>query len=155
MKAFFLFMASLVVFSAAGCQKSAVESGRLSLLSMDKKWSAAIAKGDIEQIVSFWADDAMAYVPGAPAAIGKDAIRAMVKRNRKTPGFALTTNPVDAVVSSSGDLGYTFGTFTLSIQNPEGKSESRNGNYVCIWKKQTDGAWNCVVDISNFRTALN
>jgi uncharacterized protein (TIGR02246 family) len=130
-----------------------VEATRAALLQTDKEWAAAVAAGDIQRVLTFWADDAVVYFPGAPSAIGKEAIREMVKKNRKKPGFSLAHYPAEAVVSGSGELGYTLGTFQLSLTDPEGKPISRNGHYLCIWEKHTDGSWKCSIEISNFRPA--
>lgn len=155
MKIHFFLTVTLAVFTIAGCKKSAADSDRLALLSTDKKWSAAVAGGDIEQIVSFWADDAIVYFPGKPSVVGKEAIRELVNKNRATPGFSVTTRSGEAIVSNTGDLGYTLGTFQLSLDDLEGNAISRNGNYVHIWGKQVDGSWKCVVEISNFRSSTD
>ncbi len=148
----FFLMVTLGVFIIAGCKKPAGDSDRLALLSTDKKWSAAVVGGEIEQIVSFWADDAIVYFPGKPSVVGKEAIRELVNKNRATPGFSVTTRSGEAIVSNTGDLGYTLGTFQLSL---DGNAISRNGNYVHIWGKQVDGSWKCVVEISNFRSSTD
>lgn len=153
MKALSLFLAAWIMFISASCQQSEVETDRLPLLATDRKRSAAITEGDMEHILSFWAEDAMVLFPGAPLAAGKESIRDLVVRNRQTPGFDLSTHPAYAVVAASGDLGYTFGMFDLSVQTPPGKTVSRKGHYVCIWKKKAEGVWKCVVDMANFRSA--
>lgn len=140
-----------IVLVTAGCDKSDTESERISLFTADKKWSEAVANGDIEEILSFWADDAIVYFAGKPAVMGKAAIRRMVTENRATSGFSLVTRSGEAIVSEAGDMGYTLGTFDLSLNGPDGKLVSRAGNYVCIWQKQADGAWRCVLEMSNFR----
>lgn len=48
-------------------------------------------------------------------------------------------------VSSSGDLGYSYGTYHLKN---EGTKPPETGNYFRIWKKQ-GGAWKVVVDLAN------
>ncbi len=126
------------------------EAAREILLETDRAWAAAAAAGDIERLTSFWAEDAINYFPGAPVAQGKTAIGQLVQRNRSQPGFSLTWDPQDAVVAGSGDLGYTLGSFTLSVQTPEGVPVNRRGHYVCIWKKSSDGSWKCAVESTIF-----
>jgi ketosteroid isomerase-like protein len=101
-------------------------------------------------VTSFWADDATNYFPDAPVARGKEAIGQLVQRNRSRPGFSLSWEPQEAVVARSGELGYSSGTFALSVENPEGTSVTRRGHYVCIWKKQADGSWRCAVESTIF-----
>jgi ketosteroid isomerase-like protein len=121
-----------------------------SLLQTDREWAAAAAAGDIARLTTFWAEDATNFFPGAPVAHGKEAIRELVKRNRSQPGFSVTWNPTRAVVSESGDLGYTFGAFELAASDSSGNLVQRDGHYVAIWRKQTDGTWKCEVESSIF-----
>ncbi|TFG51016.1 MAG: DUF4440 domain-containing protein [Gemmatimonadales bacterium] len=130
-----------------------VEAETNALLATDRAWAAAAAAGDIEKLTAFWADDATNYFPGAPVARGRDAIGELVRRNRSQPGFSLSWEPQKAVVARTGDLGYTSGTFALSMEGPEASPITRTGHYICIWRKQTDGAWKCSVESTVFGPA--
>ena len=148
-----IFASALILFNlgcAAESESVDLDAEREALLEADRAWAAAAAAGDVERLTSFWADDAINYFPGAPVARGKDAIGELVRRNRSQPGFSLSWEPQEAVVARSGDLGYTSGTFALSIENPEGSQVTRRGHYVCIWKKQADGSWKCAVESTIF-----
>jgi ketosteroid isomerase-like protein len=57
--------------------------------------------------------------------------------------------PVGADVSSTGDLGYTYGTFEFSSTGKDGKPQVEHGKYTSIWKKQGDGSWKVVLDMGN------
>jgi ketosteroid isomerase-like protein len=131
------------------------EAENNALLNTDKEWAAAAKAGDVKKIVTFWSDDAVDYFPNRPAAIGKEAILKLVQKNRSIPGFTLSWEPKKAEVATSGDLGYTSGAFQVSMNDTEGKPVPRSGNYVCIWKKQKDGSWKCVVETSVFGQPLN
>ena len=53
-------------------------------------------------------------------------------------------------VAKSGELGYLYGTYSLSIQDPKGGPPVRDtGKLVEIWKKQVDGKWKCIIDTYN------
>ncbi len=64
MKKSFFILISLFTFLFLSCKSTDSKSEQLKLFATDKEWSAAIATGDIEQVVSFWADDAVLYFPG-------------------------------------------------------------------------------------------
>ncbi len=115
------------------------------LLEIEQSWAAAIASGDIEHILRYWAEDAVNYSPGEPPAVGKAGIEAMVRRNREIPGFAFKTQPTQASISDGGSLGYTLGTFQLSFNDPTGNPITKGGNFINIWKVQPDGSWKCVI----------
>lgn len=58
-----------------------------------------------------------------------------------------TWQPALVSVSSSGDLGYTYGTYQINKKDRSGKILER-GNYYRIWKKQAD-MWKLVADLTN------
>jgi len=126
-----------------------LDAERAALLQADKDWAHAAKEGSISGLTTYWADDAVNYFPGQPVAKGKEEIIELVKRNRSQPGFSLTWEPNNAVVSKSADLGYTSGAFQLSVQGSEGKPVERSGYYVCIWKK-VGGTWKCSVESTIF-----
>lgn len=121
------------------------------LLTTDRTWAAAAATGNKERILSAWDAAAVNYFPGEFPAVGKEAIRRLVLDNRSRPGFSLTWRAAGASVAQSNDLGYTHGLFEASVCGPDGKPQTKRGHYVCIWKRQQDHSWKCVVGIANFR----
>lgn len=49
-------------------------------------------------------------------------------------------------VSSSGDLGYTYGRFTFSAKDTTGNPIEAEGIFHTVWKRQADGNWRFVWD---------
>lgn len=136
-------LVGLVASLAAGCAQSVnVEQERAALLALDREWSQA-AK-DPDKFTSYLASDASMYPPGMPVTTGTAAIKAMVTQMSSTPGFSLAWTPTKAEVTTSGDLGYTVGTYKSTMG---GAAES--GKYVSVWKKQPGGAWKVAEDIFN------
>ncbi len=125
----------------------------VTLLKTDQAWAAAAANGNIPQVLNTWSDDAINYFPGAAPAVGKAAIGALMQQNRSIPGFALSWEPAQAMVSTSGDLGHTRGVFRLTVNDPNGTPQTRIGHYVSLWQKGSDDAWKCIVTISTFGPA--
>jgi ketosteroid isomerase-like protein len=109
----------------------------------------AHASNDVEKILSFWTDDAKVFPANAPVVQGKPAIRAYVTESLKIPGFRITWRPDAAVIGRSGDLGYTTGENSVSMQAANGTLATFPGRYVTIWRKEPDGRWKCVIDIWN------
>jgi ketosteroid isomerase-like protein len=126
------------------------EVARTALRDADRAWAAAAKAGDIDKVITFWTEDAIDYFPGARPAIGRTAIAELVKANRSRPGFSLTWDPIQVVVSRAGDMGYTSGTFQLSANDQDGRPVARSGHYLCIWHRQVDGSWKCAVETSVF-----
>ena len=65
---------------------------------------------------------------------------------RAVPGY--TWKPVAGAVSSSGDLGYTFGPYVV-LTALGGKEASESGDYVRIWRRESDGRWRVVLDLTS------
>ena len=59
------------------------------------------------------------------------------------PGARLTWHPLLADVAQSGDLGYTAGPWTMLVN----ERAQASGEYVTLWRKQSDGQWKYVVDM--------
>lgn len=138
---------------ALGCQPSADAAGNAAvaqLLATDREWSrlSAVSKS-ADSVSEYWTDDARVVLPGQPVLSGKPAIRDMVAGTMKIPGFRVTWSPESAVVSSSGDLGYTYGTNEFTAPDSTGKLLTSRGRYLTVWRKDVSGHWRCVQDYSN------
>ena len=134
--------------AAAPAAKGA--AARAAILKTDVEWAAAAGgTTDVERIVSYWTDDAVIYPPRETPVAGKAAIRRYVGDSLKIPGFAISWKPADAVVSASGDLGYTTGTNSFTFPDAQGRPTTSNGRYVTVWRREADGRWRCVVDFWN------
>lgn len=119
-----------------------------SLLQMEAEFMKAATERGSAGYMSYYAEDAVELPNGEAVIKGKTNIA-------KTMGFLddknnhLTWKPEGADVSSSGDLGYTFGTFEFSTVGKDGRPAVEHGKYTSIWKKQKDGSWKVVLDMGN------
>jgi len=119
------------------------------LRKQDEQWSSAAARNDLEATLSFYADDAVVLPGNAPIAADKQAIRE-VWAGMLGPGTAVSWKVTKAEVAKSGELGYLYGTYELTMKDPKGgPPEHDKGKLVEIWKKQADGKWKCIVDTYN------
>ncbi len=120
-----------------------------TLRDLDTQWSKAAAAKDVEGFVSFVANDGSLLPPNAPIQAGKDAIRKWAAELMASPGFAVSWQPTKVEVSRGGDLGYTLGTYELTVNDPKGKPVTDHGKYVTVWGKQADSSWKVVADVFN------
>ncbi|HUZ60563.1 MAG TPA: hypothetical protein VMU83_17460 [Hanamia sp.] len=58
--------------------------------------------------------------------------------------YKLSWRPMHAVIAKSGDIGYSYGTYQLKINDT-----TLTGTYVNIWKKESDGEWKFVLNSNN------
>jgi uncharacterized protein (TIGR02246 family) len=118
------------------------------VMQLSREWSQMAATGDVEKTVSYWADDAFLMSAGQPPLKGKQAIRQMVEESYKIPGFRISWQPQSVEVSESGDMAYVIENSQVSFTDSTGKAITQHNKAVSIWRKQEDGSWKNVVDIS-------
>ena len=118
--------------------KSRGAASTKDLLKQEDEFSSASALNARTALETFLSDDGRVLRQNAEPAIGKLAgVRLMPEAGR-----ALTWKPAMADVSSSGDLGYTYGAFELNTRGVTLQS----GSYVRVWKKMK-GKWKVVADV--------
>jgi len=147
---------STVVLSLAACNHSADNNASGSdpnaaqaLRDTEARWNQDIASRDPDKWASYYTDDAVLMVQGEPAINGKAAIRSALQQMTSDPNMSLKFQASKAEVASSGDLGYTQGTYTLTVTNPQTKKVvTDHGSYVTDYRKQPDGTWKAVADIA-------
>lgn len=147
----------LLVITALACNDAKVDtkSEGEKVMQTSREWSEAASKGDLEKTLSYWADDAVLFSEGQPPLQGKAAIRQFVEGGFKMPGFHISWQPKSAVVSESGDIAYLIEELQQSVNDSTGKPMTIKSNAVTIWRKQADGSWKNVVDISTPGPAEN
>jgi ketosteroid isomerase-like protein len=150
MTRFWVGAALALCLATAGCSKGVdVEAQRLALLDADRAWASAAAAGDLDQVFPFWTEDAVIYPVGMPVVRGKAAIREFVATNRAQQGFSITWEPLEAVVSQDGSLGYTVGDYKISVDGTDAGNVVRNGRYLETWRKDEAGSWRCALEIQS------
>lgn len=118
------------------------EAVRSVLLNFDREFSKASAvQGAREAFLVVAAKDVRLYRDGHFPFVGK-----MAAADALAPLTAeWTWKPMFADVSSSGDLGYSYGIYELKDKNG---AVSERGNYARVWKK-INGTWKLVIDVAN------
>jgi ketosteroid isomerase-like protein len=118
---------------------------RESLLAADEAWSRTLR--DREAFAESIAPDVHFLAPDVPRTQGRDAFLAA---GDSLVDMNLTWSPDVADVSSAGDLGYTIGTFKITVDGPDGRPLERVGKYKTIWRRGDDDRWRVVADTFNF-----
>ena len=132
---------ALVVSSCA--QTVNVEQEKTALMAKDAEW--AKVANDPAQFVSYFAPDGKLALAGMPIMNGTKAISDTANAMAKSPGFNIKWTANRADVSASGDLGYTAGTYELTLNNAAGIAATEKGKYQTTWKK-INGEWKVIED---------
>jgi uncharacterized protein (TIGR02246 family) len=144
------FFASLLFIGACNqAEKSNTKSEEEKIIQLSKDWSKVASAGDLQKTVEYWADDAVLIAPYQGVLKSKEEIRQMVEGSFNTPGFKISWEPQNVFVSQSGDLAYMIEKSQISFTDSTGKTVTELNNGVTVWKKQPDGSWKNVVDISS------
>ncbi len=118
-----------------------------ALKDNETAWNADFATKDVAKIVAHYADDATLIVSGEKPTVGKAAITAAFRGMVSDPAFSLQIHTDKAVVAQSGDVGFTQGSYTMTITNPVDKSVVHDfGAYLTGYRKDDDGTWKAVSD---------
>jgi ketosteroid isomerase-like protein len=142
---------ALLIVGASGCTGLAVdlEVEGEELMQLSRNWSDLAATGDLDAIMTGWAEDAVMMPPGLPALEGKAAIRNYVEGAMRIPGFQISWEPLSVHVASSGDMAYMIERNVTTLDDSLGNPSSMHGKVVTVWRKGADGSWKNVVDMWN------
>jgi uncharacterized protein (TIGR02246 family) len=117
-----------------------------ALKAATNAWLAAYNAGDVEKIVSLYADDGVLMPPHAPVANGKSAIRTFIAADTaaaKAAGVKLVNG--SSTVGVAGDTGWEAGSYTAT--DASGATVD-SGSYMSVSRK-VNGQWLYVRDTYN------
>jgi ketosteroid isomerase-like protein len=120
-------------------------AAKVDMMEADRGFSSLSQKEGLRKAYAEYIDgDGVLLRPGSMPLVGGDAMDFITQSNDTS--FAMTWEPKDAALAASGDLGYTFGVYSLK-QN--GADTVVYGSYVTIWKRQANGKWKFVLQSGN------
>ena len=129
MKRRWIILSALGLPGWTGCSRSPAPDSR-------EADARALRDGEVAAFVKDWG--------------GKDAIGKAMKDVLTDPNWSLALQVVQVEVSRGGDLGYTRGTYVLTATDPASKKAvTEKGRFVTIFRKEADGSWKAVQEISN------
>lgn len=138
-----------IILPFLGCQpKVDTKAEGEKIIQISKQWTQIASQRDLEKTVSYWDEDAILISAGQPVLKGRNQIRSMVEESFKIPGFRIAWEPQSVVVSESGDMAYMIEDSQVTFPDSTGKLVTQMNKAVSIWRKQVDGSWKNVVDIS-------
>ncbi|MGB8260863.1 MAG: SgcJ/EcaC family oxidoreductase [Terracidiphilus sp.] len=115
----------------------------------ETQWNQDWAAKDADKMAAHYTEDAVLMASGTPATTGKEAIRAALKQMASDPALSLKFHATKADVASSGDFGYTQGSYTMTLTDSQTHQViNDHGSYVTVYRKQADGSWKAVSDIA-------
>jgi len=125
-----------------------VAEAEAQIRATDAALTKAAQAKDLEKCVSGYAPDAIMFLPNAPPIHGIEAIRKVWQSMLAAQGTNVTVTPISVDVARSADLAWERVTYSADVVDKMGKTSTQTGESVVLWKKQTDGSWKIVADLS-------
>jgi uncharacterized protein (TIGR02246 family) len=110
-----------------------------------ERWHQAAGTGDVADILSLMAEDAVFLAPERPPMRGRDAFAHAMKDVLQHHTLSSTGDIQEVMVS--GDMAYCWANLTIIATPIDGTSPMvRKGPTLSIFSKRTDGSWVLVRD---------
>ena len=117
-----------------------------TLLQADRDFAVdALQRGTSVAFADYSADAVVNLPANGPSTETRVALLA---RLANMGGTVLTWIPQRVQVAASGEMGVTWGEWSLHEKTAQGPVRAR-GKYLNVWHRQADGAWKAIVDIAN------
>ena len=141
------FVFLLLILSACSSldDKAKINIAKQEIVQTERAFEAMAKERGLSEAFAFFADSAASLNRGSYVIHGKDSIRLFYLAPRYH-SVKLEWKPDFVEVSSSADLGYTYGKFLYSTKDSTGKEIRSNGIFHTVWKKQANGEWRFVWD---------
>ncbi|MCF8267028.1 MAG: thioredoxin family protein [Ignavibacteriales bacterium] len=146
-KMFFLCLGFIILTACSADQQKL----RDELLKVDSDFSDYSVKNGFEKaFIEFAHSEATMLPENEEPVVGLEAVKAHFAEES---GALMEWEPLYAEASSSGDIGWTWGTYTMTVKLPDNSEQIFTGKYTSIWKKTDDGNWKWVHDMGNMDRA--
>jgi len=137
--------------AASGNGATAIEASAAdtdAVKQMETAFLAALEAKDVAAVKANYAPDAVMVLPQQAPMKGIAAISADYDKFAADPVAKFDATNESTVVG--GDMAYSQGTYTVTYTNPKTKAvENGQGYYIVVYKKQDDGSWKIVQDVSS------
>lgn len=134
-----------------GCEsnskKGTPEQWKQEIMDTEQNFAALAAEEGIPAAFTAYAADDAVLMRNNQLIKGKENLqKSFASSPAKSPNITLTWTPDFVDVSSSGDLGYTYGKYIYTVTDSAGVAQQDTGIFHTVWKRQADGNWRFVWD---------
>ena len=108
--------------------------------SQHEEANAALSRGDLDSLMSAYADDVISLPPNQPALVGKAAVQTMWEQ--ALTDFAIEVSVNVEEVEVAGSWAFERGTFKMKLSPRAGGAPIEDtGKYLDVLRQQADGSW--------------
>ncbi len=136
-----LILALLSSFASLAIASAAPEGAQ----AVDEAWRKALTANDLDSVMAVYAEDAVMWLPDAPEAKGREAIR-------KSYAELLAANTVTGITLAdthyqiSGELSVGWGNFAINLSPKAGGNPATLSGRFSVIAKREGGRWVYAVD---------
>jgi ketosteroid isomerase-like protein len=99
-----------------------------------------LSRGDLDSLMSVYAEDVISLPPNQPARVGKAAVQAMWEETLSD--FAVEVSVSVEEVEVAGGWAFERGTFNMRLSPRAGDAPIEDtGKYLDVLRQQADGSW--------------
>ena len=144
----FILPITLIFYSCnTNRKKDNIEKWKSEIVATEQKFAEMSQKEGIPKAFLAYAAEDAVLMRNNSLIIGIEALKENYKnKNLDLDTVSLTWQPDFVDVSSSGDLGYTYGKYAYTTTDSVGNKNTIEGIFHTVWKRQTDGKWKFVWD---------
>ncbi len=138
----------LILFSCSS-EPSEAELSRWKneIIKTEQQFSDLAAEEGIPKAFMTYAAEDAVLMRNNSLIIGKMEIDQMFAAQKNSSNkTSLSWKPDFVDVSSSGDLGYTYGKYLYTYKDSLGQEINNEGVFHTVWKRQADDSWKFVWD---------
>ena len=147
MKSLIIILSALVVLVSCSekIDPKSSETYKKEIVAAETAFSQMAQERGLSEAFIQFADDSAVLMRNNNLIEGKESIKSYFE-GQDLSNTTLVWRPDFVDVSTSGDLGYTYGSFTYSMTDTAGVVQTATGIFHTVWKRQEDGSWKYVWD---------
>lgn len=145
-----LFALSLAACAKTDAAKPAVDAGKISdaVKADADQLVADLNAKNLDKAVAHDAADIVGMFHGQPNITSPAEDKAATKGATDDPAFKLSVSNESVEVAKAGDLAIYKATYAATQTDPKTKKVgTENGNWVAVYKPQSDGSWKIAMNI--------
>ncbi len=151
MKRYSITIFLLLAVAILGCKsqpdEASLEKWKQEIVETEHAFAAlAKAEGIPKAFLTYAAEDAVLMRNNSLVKGKTEMATFFEKQSPRNGEISLSWEPDFVDVARSGDLGYTYGKFILSVTDTTGVTRENTGVFHTVWKRQADGSWRFVWD---------
>lgn len=149
-----ILLSSIVILALPACTAASSSDDPneavKAIMAVETKLRTALAEKDAAKLADLYASNASIFIPGeARPRVGTEAITKGAQKDFSDPAFHVTMTTGRVAGASTGDSGYSKGSFTVRYTDPKTKSAAGySGYYLTLFAKQKDGSWKVTEDMA-------